>query len=163
MQENKHEKENKSLEHKRADAKFRTPKRDFVIIGLLCFFVIILFVIVYAQNSQINSQNSQINSLTNQLAVPSGITITGGVTIPSGDGPASEIIMSDAAGNTYYGPVNSVGQFSINVPNEDSYSVSIKYYQGGFLGLGAGYTTCNAGTVSVHSTSSSLSDSFSCS
>lgn len=71
--------------------------------------------------------------------------------------------MADSAGNTHYGSVNSVGQFSINVPNEDSYTVSIKYYQNGFFGIGSGYATCNAGSISVYSTSSSMSETFSCS
>ncbi len=150
-------------EHTRVELKFKTPKKAYAIIIVLLLFVIGLGLVAYTQNSQVNSLNNQINSLNNQLISPNLVTITGTVTIPSDTGPADQIIMTDASGNTYYGSVNSIGQFSINVPNEDSYTVSIRYYQNGIFGIGAGYTTCNAGSISVHSTSSSMTVTFSCS
>ncbi len=85
------------------------------------------------------------------------VTIDGGVTTTGmGTKPVFVDFISDTGTTT--SATASGTSYSITLENQHSYSMTVHYSSG--FGLSSG--TCNAGTLSVYSSSSEMSENISC-
>lgn len=113
---------------------------NVVVVLIVVVCVVVAIVGVYAWQNYVSSVMKP-----KEVALSGTVTTTG-----TGTKPEKITFTSESNGNTYVADANS-GTYSISLPNEDTYKVTITWK---FLGITGG--TADAGTLNLNSNTATM-------
>ncbi len=114
-------------------------------IGLILAIIVIVIVVAMAVPGSVPG-----------ISKPSQVVLSGTVTTTgTGTSPEKITFTSETTGNNYVADANG-GTYSVTLPNQDTYSVSITWK---FLGITGG--TADAGTLNLDSASATMTENWS--